>query len=398
MMMMNWSGQAARSVLALVGVLTACDRSVSPTLSPGPQLIAIGGESGSVRIVDEGLGRIVAELGPVARYAGPAAAIPGSHTIAFIAVDSSGRTLVGVDAQTQTLTTLIRLDSPVARHQVDSVWIRAGGMAFDATGQHAVLGSAYKTDPDGAVVPDTEFVAVVDLRSGHLMATIPFQVRGASALAAIAPNAVFPRGGIVALGSRRPLGSVAQTPDMLIVIDAGTFAVVDSATLQASTQVSRNLLRQVVVARDGSAAFITSDDGRVFAYDLVNHVVAHSVQMSPASLAVAPDGQRLYATNGGSLIDSPGSGVILVMTPDLRIVDSIDLRNLAALDHVVPALGDPLIDDAGTTLFLAAGTSSIGPLFGTQPLRVLRVDLASRKLVSAIPLGDYGGAELFFVR
>ena len=396
-MVMSWSGRVGLSLLAFAGVLAGCDHSVAPIEAPGPQLIAIGGESNTVPIVDEGLGRVVAQLGPVASFKGPSAALPASHTVAFVAADSTGRALIGVDLQIRVLTTLLRLDSPVARHQQDGVWIRGGGLAFGPTGRQAFLGSTFKTDPDAAVA-DTEFIGVVDLQSGHVNAAIPFQIRGPSSLATIAPSAALPRGGIAALGSRRPFGSVPAAPEMLIVIDAGSFAVVDSAMLEGSTEATSSLLRQVVVAPDGSAAYATSQDGRVFVYDLVRHTVSHSAQMGPTSLGIAPDGQRLYATNGGTLVDSPGSGVILMMTPDLRVVDSVDLRNMAALDRVVPALGVPVIDDTGQSLFVAAGTSSIGPVFGTQPLRVLQVDLTSHRLVSAIPLGEYGGAALFFGR
>jgi DNA-binding beta-propeller fold protein YncE len=360
-------------------------------------VIAIGGESASVAVVDAASGKVAARPGPVPIYKTAATPSPDGTTIYFVAADQAGAKLFALDARTHELVLWLSLDSPVSPQQLDGVWIRGRALSLTPDGTRLLVGGAFLSDPTKAVGTEGEVIAVLDVQTRRLVGTVdPLQVRGSVSMAMLPRGAALSAGGVVAIGSRTVHRSARPTLDQLFVIDAATLAVIDSALIAPSRQDSDVLLGQVLASPDGGRAYVTDVAGSIYVYDLVTRRVTRSVRFpNRVSITIAPDGQRIYATNGGNLFDSPGAGVIYVMDADLQPLPTIDLRDHALLDRVTPALGAPVVGSAHPKLYVAAGTSSIGPLFGSQPLRILEVDLHTRELNRAIPLNDFGRAWLF---
>lgn len=389
---------ALAAVAATFG--SGCNGSTGPSNQGRAVVIAIGGESPSVAVVDAAAGYVIARPGPVPVYKVAATSSLDGTSIFFVAADQSGAELFALDGRTYTLAPWLPMDSPVSPQQLDGLWIRGRSLALTPDGTRLLAGGAFSSDPRQTVAPDGELIAALDVRTRRVVGTVgPLQVRGPVSMATLPPGSALSGGGVLAIGSRTLYGSERPTLDRLFVIDAATLAVVDSAVIAPAQPASDVLLGQVLGSPDGRRAYVTDAAGSVYVYDLVSRRVTHDVQFAnPVSIAIAPDGQRIYATDGGNLTSSPGTGMVNVMDADLNRLPPIDLRGLALLDGVTPALGAPAIDSAGSRLYVAAGTSSIGPTFGSQPLRILEVDLQKRILIRAVPLNDFGGAWLFLTQ
>lgn len=112
-------------------------------------------------------------------------------------------------------------------------------------------------------------------------------------------------------------------------------------------------------------------------------------------IAFSLDGRTIYVTDGGDLFDTPGSGQIAVFDADLNPQPPIDLRTSAAVNGHPPSMHGAAGSSDGRMLYVAAGTPSRGPLYGSQPARLLVIDCSTRRLLRAIPLNDWAPAGIY---
>jgi DNA-binding beta-propeller fold protein YncE len=390
--------------LTLVGsaLAAACTGATVPR--PAGEVVAvIGGEKPSIAVVDAAAGSVAARPGPMQPFKDAAALAPDTQTLRVVAVGRGGRELVAIDARTLRISSRLALNSPVASHQLDSLYIGGTALAFSPDGTRLFVGNAYRVNPSANPPPDGEAVAVLDANATHVLGTVgPIQVVEGAGLAQLPPGAARAAGGVLAIGTRLRSASGQPTQSQLFVIDPGTLAVVDSAVFRppgAGATSAPDTLTQVVPAPDGRSVYVVGRSGLLYHYDLVARTVLATTPIPNGAVAVAPDGQTLYVTDAGDFFNTPGSGLVEVFGPNLEPRPPIDLRTVAAAANgQAPSTTGAAVSLDGSRLYVATGTASIGPLFPVQPLRLLIIDRASGALLRAVPVDDFGGATLIVVR
>ncbi|MGH7649703.1 MAG: YncE family protein [Gemmatimonadaceae bacterium] len=270
-------------------------------------------------------------------------------------------------------------------------------MAFSPDGAKLFAAGAFPNNPWANLPPpDGEFIAVLDAQLDTVLARIgPLQARQTFGLATLPAGSAAPHGAILAVGSRRRQGAgPGNTVDQLWVIDPTTYAVIDSLQPEPSPPAGQDaLLTQVVASPDGEHAYVVSDTRVIYECDLAAHVtVASAPARGTGQLAIAPDGETLYLTDQGDYFDTPGFGQVFVYGADLSQRPPIDLR--PAFGGGVPVTHGIAVSPSDTLLYVATGTGSLGPNYGTQPLQLLIIDLTGHAPIRKVPMGGYGTATL----
>jgi len=111
-------------------------------------------------------------------------------------------------------------------------------------------------------------------------------------------------------------------------------------------------------------------------------------------MAVSPNGQLVVLSDAGTFPDDPGSGKLFVFHRSMQLVRVIDLAALSLTGQPV-VTGQLSFSRDGRWLFVAAGTASIGPLYGAQPAQVLVIEATTFQVARAIPIYDWGFVKLF---
>jgi DNA-binding beta-propeller fold protein YncE len=355
-------------------------------LAPGAAAIVAAGENSAFALVDLAAERVVAHLDEGWEAAGPvASSLDGATLYAKVFGDARGAELVAVDTRTFSIAWREAVSDGTRRREVDGVELWGGSaLAASPDGRRLFVASAFRTGVPGVAVLDAKTRAVVGF-IGPLVVT--------SELVTQPPSAGAAAGAILALGARttddRPLA------DSLLVIDPRTLEVLRADDVRPrSTAGPRVQLWQVLPAPDGRHVYVVASDG-IFKLDLESRaVVATAALPSFGRLAIAPDGQWLYLTDPGTAFDDPGSGLLYVFGPDLQRREPIDLRS-AALNGIPPVTLAAAVARDGTAVYVTAGTTSRGPLYGPQPARLLVVDPAARLVRTVIQLEDWGVGPVF---
>lgn len=345
-----------------------------------------GGESGRFLLLDgsEGKVAIVSEPGP--QYSDAFAFSPDSGTLYFTAFGEGGassKEVIALDTRSLQVIWRERLNDIAGRSTIGEV--RVWGtytLGVSSDGRTLVVDGA-RGDTVGLVVIDIQARAPVGfagpLASGwQVAASIPADMNSGS--------------GTLLLGGTRHMSDDLKT-GYLFMLDGATFEILDSFPITQTVE-ERGGIRQLLPSPDGRYLYVVALDS-LYQFDRVERRIAaraaRPVPYPGARLAIAPDGQTLYMTDPGDGRDTPGSGRLFVLGPDLARRDPVDLRSAANI--VVTHSAAVSLD--GTSIYVTSGTASVGPLYGFAPSRLLIVDRRALNLLRSVELDDWGVRQVF---
>ena len=145
----------------------------------------------------------------------------------------------------------------------------------------------------------------------------------------------------------------------------------------------------------GGDLLFTGNYTNIYAYSRQQRAVLGSTER-PAlgEMALSPNGQILVLSDAGTFPDDPGSGRLFVFHRSLQLVRLIDLT--AQQRTVWPLVTSHMsFSPDGRWLYVAAGTPSVGPVYGAQPVQVLVIEATTFQVIRAIVLEDFGFVKLF---
>ncbi len=326
-------GPAAGSVCGYVTVLTADTVSVIDVATntvrgdiplPQPLSIAVSpdgsqayvttlktlGAPAGVSIIDTASNRVTLKL-----QAGPAprqVLFAADGTVAFVTQGSDTETLVIVDTATRAVTGHVATGTGAANLR----------MTLSPDGTRAYVAQL-----------DSNTIAVIDMASFSLLATIPF--------------AVQPRDVAVTQDGRWLLvptfGRLFTEPSDVLVIDTATHAV--STTVRAE-----NNPTAIALTPDGRFAYVVNaeaDSVSVIEIESLSVTTAIPVGRFPGALAFTPDGRFAYVTNAGarsiSVIDT-AAGAAVATIPVAGTPQYIAIAAVPG-DCTAPATPTPTVTD-----------------------------------------------------
>ncbi len=382
---MTTSPLRIRTLASLLGICSVTACSGQDVADRGEVAIIVVNEASELVVVDM-QDRFVAErLLSVPDYKDAFAVSPDSNMVYMTGLTSdSRRVLVAVDTRSLKTTWSEELRDLSKHSRIGDITIYGEtGIATSLNGSRLLLANSSFNGIMG--------IAVLDLPTRDPVAFIgPLFIRP-NGLLPLPPGPTVPSGGILAVGTRSR--ETLPITDWLFVIDAASLEIQDSVTVTPPADNFWPSLRQAVPTPDGRSIFLLARDS-IHRYDLqLRNVVASTSSPSLGWLTILPDATGLYMTDPGDGRDSPGSGLLFAFDANLQRRDSIDLR-LAAVDGVAPVTNWAAPSSCGGFVYVTAGTSSIGPLFGPQPGRLLIVDVVAQKLVDTLPLGAWAPRHL----
>jgi hypothetical protein len=359
-------------VLSIAGpLLLSCQ---SPTsVSETADLAVAGGESHHIAYINAAndassgtapftLGALVASAYDFSRRTGY-----------FTALAGSGRELLAVDLTAAALTWRVPIID--IAHPVTYNGIQLAGDPMGLTPDNTSLIMGARRNDTSGIATFVVATRTVGVFRG------PLDVLGLSGLPASGTIAAMVKTGT------RPGGGVTNS---LVILDPTDLHTLDSIALPAPHQDPLN-----VVEAPGGDRIYLANEGRLYLYSRQQRTVLASV-LRPAlgDVAVSPDGQLVVLSDHGTFPEDPGSGKLYVFNALLESQRVIDLASASLVGNPVVTSQLSFSRD-GRWLFVAAGTTSIGPLYGAQRARVLVIDTATLQLVRAIPLNDWGFVRLF---
>jgi hypothetical protein len=145
----------------------------------------------------------------------------------------------------------------------------------------------------------------------------------------------------------------------------------------------------------GGDLLFTGNYANIYVYSRQQRRVLVSTERpAQGDMAVSTNGQLVVLSDGGTFPDDPGSGKLFVFHRSMQLLRVIDLTPQRRT--VWPLVTSHLtFSPDGRWLYVAAGTPSIGPIYGAQPVQVLVIEATTFQVVRAIPLEDWGFVKLF---
>jgi hypothetical protein len=368
----------------VASLIVACNSPQGP-LALGEQVLIAGGDSARMYAVDIAQRGVVASTVPIPRYQDAWARSRDSQVLYVSAFDQiPSRQLIAIDRSSLRVVWQEAMTTLALRSQIGSIAI---------SGNYAL-----SISPDGGrlLVADAQHdtavgIAVLDGVSRDPIGFIGPMAVSPGGMAVLPPGPGVPNGVVLIAGSRQ---NTSPSTGELFVLDGATLVVTDSVAITPNVGATRGGLSQVALASDLVHAYVLGTDS-VYQYDLgARAITATAPRLGSGQLGIAPDGLHIYLADAGDGRNQPGSGKVFVYDANLALLAPIDL-SAAAVNGVAPVTRSVAVSATGDQLYVLAGTPQFGPLFGSQPSRVLDVSLGSGALVGTIPLGEYGVQWMF---
>ncbi len=387
----QWRRSTGRTAagLLLPALLATCTSPEAPTPT-GDVAVVVNVESGRVPVVAVPQGQVLSEADLLPRFVWSHAAAPDTSVVYLSTQTGDANTveLIALDLMTRRIRWRETWSAILARSLVGPVFTQLPfALTTDPSGTHLYVADASKGSIHGVLVLDLATRTPVDF--------LPRLVIGLFGLAVAQPTAEFPNGVVLAAATQDP--NATPSVSSLFLIDPATRELIDSIpNLTPLVDRRGGSIDRLVVAPGGREVFGIGS-GYLVKVDLPTRTVLArtTTTIFAGGLAVAPDGASIFVADQGDNRDSPGSGTIFRYDANLQSLPPIPLptnlpRDPVLVSHAVAVSGN------SRTLYVTAGTGSIGPLFGSQPARLLIVDLNSGA-VKVVPLGDWNPQSVFVV-
>ncbi len=383
-----WSDGGTRvlgeiAVVMTLVVSTACVESTGP-VARNDLVIVGGGELNSIAAVSVSRGEVAARIGPIPRYKDMFALAPDSSRLYISSFDNSSPvTLTVVDTRSLRVVAQERMSAIAARSRVGPVLPLGGyGMAVSPDGNKLIV-NGLRGDSGAWLQDSARVLVILDAASLTPVGVVgPFKIP-ADGIVSVPGPADGASQRVMVLGG--PPGATVLPSRVILVLGGPDLLVVDSIQLGVP------VYRLVPIGSRGMALLFSARS--VYLFDITKHALVDSAPRVTGSggLCLAPDG-RLYQTDSGDGIDTPGSGQVQVYTSSLELLPPIDLRpGLAAS----PTLNGCAVSHDGRLLLVSSGTASLGPTFTPQPGRLFEVDRSTGRLLRIVDIGDWLSREVF---
>jgi YVTN family beta-propeller protein len=195
----------------------------------------------------------------------------------------------------------------------------AGGIVVSPDGQHIYLAASN---------PDIDLPQVVVLDTGTIISLPPFGGLTSIAITPDGKRLYVPY--VVASETEMPTEVVA-------IIDTATNTVAQTVQIGAPSATSD--LTEVAVTPDGKFVYVANPNNSVSVIDTASNTIVKtiSVGMSPAGVAVSPDGVNVYVSNSAS------NTVSVINTSSNTVVDTIPVAGPTAISISSPPVGVPFL-------------------------------------------------------
>ncbi len=236
-------------------------------------------------------------------------------------------------------------------------------------------------------------VAIVDLSSRTAIGFIP-RLR-ARKMFRVPPGALLPEGGVLALGTTEPqpiptYDDTQRRRGSLYLLSGDPPTIRDSIKFLSSADSSAGGVAEMMLDAAGRYLYFTTFSSYIHKYDLETRTYAGSLKLPIfGPLAISPDGASVYVIDGTQTIDNPGSGFMYVCDSALTAAQEIDL-NSASREGLAPQLNAVAVSQDGLLVYVGAGTSSRGPLYGVQHGSIIVVDAQEKAVKRVFPLTTWG--------
>ncbi|CAN5631156.1 hypothetical protein BH23GEM1_BH23GEM1_07500 [soil metagenome] len=380
------------ALLVLAGGLgSGCSNPNAPVISPGEVVLVTSPERDQLWMIVPASGAITARLALGGKAQGAAASSDGSTLYVGISGAGFRNELVAIDTRVNRVAWRLRLGSNGQPNFLDGVGLNSGeALALSHDGQSLYLWRAVKDGVTG--------ITLVDVSTRRPTAfSGPWNVAG-SGLVPIPPSAPRWSGALAVVGSRANAAGGPRRGSSVFVLDPVSLQVVDSILAGDLGGAQGEDIWEVVPSPDGQTLYIAGSQ-RLVRYSLADQrVIASVARPAPGLLSVTSDGETLIVTDGGTWPDFPGSGLLYAYGPNFEPHGSIDVSTPLGGRPSGPTAtvtGPTAMSLDGRTIYVRAGTLSIGPLYTPQPARLLIVDIIGRTLQRTVDLGGFGGGFVF---
>ena len=298
----------------------------------------------------------------------------------FVTVEGSNfqRELVRVDLCTRRVDRRLAMSGIAGPDQANGIRLATGEvMAVHPLADRLYLWRSWREDTLG--------IASVDL--GEFAPTAfsgPWNVAG---------------GGIVLFwpgGTNETLGVIASRDQnagrsgaKVYLLDPNSLNVTDS--IDSSDLGQQGEIWSVDALADGRTILV-GGAGWLVTYDTdLRQSVRSVARPAWGRVHLSPDRSTVVLTDGGGF-EAPGSGLLHLFDAQLSPIGTVDVSTpLGGLPNTPTATVTRIVAfaDDGRTAYVASGTPPIGPLYTTQPARIIAVDLPTRTVIRVYELGGH---------
>lgn len=379
-------------LICLALPIQSCGDAQTPTPPPlRGDIVLVSHGSLGLAVVNAREGRVMARVEVIPKAKGFMTRSFDSAMLYLAASTDQGAELIGLDTRSLVVRwTDTGISNGVRRAVGGGIEIYGvEALAPSPDGGRLFVAAAYQGEASPDSLPG---VVAIDLATHARVGFVgPLAIVGGG-LATLASGPAAPRGAVLAIGRRN--AKLGPALDWLFMLDPATLTIRDSAAVGPAVARGPSII-QVLPSPDGRYAYLQGAS-QLYQYDLVTHqVLASTPRPSAGAMALAPDGSALYMTDQGTAFDYVGSGKIFVYGSNLEPREPIDLRATAAAEGQPPQTHFAAVSRDGRFLYVSAGTAEVGPLYTTQPARLLVVDVAHRTVIQSIPLAAWSPGPVF---
>lgn len=373
--------------LSLAGGCNWPARESSSCDSPEMVIATVSGDLG-LQVIDPSVGCVAARARLGAGIEG--AALSPDGAVVFLGVKLPGfrNELIALDARTARELWRMPLGDGGSPNVLDGVGLVSGEVLSVSTdGDLLYLWRATSRGSEG--------ITAINLRTRRPVAfSGPWNVAAGGVVPLVLGTAPGDRR--LAVIASRQYDTASRSQEAIYLLDASSLVVVDS--IMASEIGAGQGIWQVIPDPQGHGFYVAGSE-QIVRYDLATRrVIARTVRLGLGALTLTYGGNVLVLTDTGTWPDSPGSGLLLLYGPNLESLGTIDISTpLGGAPHSASAISTGLAAPGRDerTVYVRAGSESLGPLYPMQPARLLVVDVVSRALLRTIDLGGFGLGFLF---